>query len=51
MRARLAAPADPLGCQQSLTSKQPQDPFAADPDAVLASQPGPDLAISLSGEG
>jgi hypothetical protein len=42
---------DPLGGQQPLSAQQPQDPFAADADAVLATQPGPDLAVALPGEG
>jgi hypothetical protein len=36
MRARLAAPADALRGQQSFLPEQPQDPFAADVDLVLA---------------
>ena len=45
------APAtDPLGRQQPLPPQQPQDPFAADVHAVLATQPGPDLAVALAGE-
>jgi hypothetical protein len=45
-----AAP-DPLGRQQPLPPEQAQHPFAADVHAVLATEPGPDLAIPLSGEG
>jgi hypothetical protein len=42
---------DPLGRQQPLPPEQAQHPFAADVHAVLATKPGPDLAIPLAGEG
>jgi hypothetical protein len=45
-----AAAPNPLGRQQPLAPKQPQDPFAADVHAVLATEPGPDLAVALAGE-
>jgi hypothetical protein len=45
------AATDPLGRQQPLPPEQAQHPFAADVHAVLATEPGPDLAITLSGEG
>ena len=32
-----------------LPPEQPQDPFAADVQAVLATQPGADLAVALAG--
>ena len=51
MGSWFAAATDPLWSQQSVGSQQPQDSFAADVHAVLATQPGPDLAITLSGEG
>ena len=51
MGAWFAAATDPLGRQQPLASKQPEDPFAADPDAVLAAQSSADLAVALPGEG
>jgi hypothetical protein len=46
-----SAPAtDSLGSQQPLTSQQPQDPVPADVHAVLATQPGPELAVALASE-
>ena len=50
MGARLAPATDSLWRQQALPAQQPQDPLAADPHAMLASQPGPDLAVALAGE-
>jgi hypothetical protein len=50
MGAWFAAAPDPLGRQQALSAQQPQDPFPAHLDAVLAAQPGPDLAVALAGE-
>jgi hypothetical protein len=44
-----AAP-DPLGCQQAFPPQQPQDPFPAHTDAVLATKAGPDLAVALTSE-
>jgi hypothetical protein len=50
MGSRPAPATDSLGSQQPLTSQQPQDPFPADVHAVLAAQPGPDLAVALASE-
>ena len=43
-----AAAPDPLGRQQPLSAQQPQDPFPAHLDAVLAAEPGADLAGALT---
>ena len=51
MRPQPAPPPDSLWGQQPLAPEQPQNSFAADVHAVLATEPGPDLAIPLSGEG
>jgi hypothetical protein len=51
MQAWPTTAADPLGRQQPVRTEQPQDPFAADPHAVLAAQPSPELAVALPGEG
>ena len=50
MRAWVAPATDPLGRQQALLAEQTQHPFATDLDAVLAAQPGPDLAVALASE-
>jgi hypothetical protein len=50
MRPRPTAAPDPLGCQQAFPAQQPQDPFPAHTDAVLATKAGPDLAVALAGE-
>ena len=50
MEPRPAAATDPLGGQESFLAQQPQDPFPADLHAVLAAQPGPDLALALASE-
>jgi hypothetical protein len=50
MGSGLASPADPLWGQQPMGAQESQDPFAADVHAMLAAQPGPDLAIPLAGE-
>ena len=50
MRPRPAPPPDSLWGQQPLAPEQPQNSFAADVHAVLATQPGPDLAVSLASE-
>jgi hypothetical protein len=47
----LAPATDPLGCQESFLTEQAQHPFAANLHAVLAAQPSPDLAVTLTGEG
>jgi hypothetical protein len=51
MQAWPTTATDPLGRQQPLLAQQPQDPFAADADAVLATKSGADLAVALAGEG
>jgi hypothetical protein len=51
MESRPAPPTDSLGRQQPLAAQQPQDPFPAHPDVMLAAQPGPDLAVALASEG
>src|SRR5215216_651431 len=50
MRPWPAATPDPLGRQQPLPPQQPQDPFPAHRHAVLATKPGPDLAVALASE-
>jgi hypothetical protein len=50
VRPWLTAAPDPLGRQQPLSAQQPQDSFPADTDAVLATQPGANLAVALTGE-
>ena len=50
MGPRLAPATGPLWGEQASQAKQPQPPVAADLDAVLATQPGPDLAVALAGE-
>jgi hypothetical protein len=46
----LCRPRGPLGRQQAGLAEEPQNPFAADLDAVFTAQPSPDLAIALAGE-
>jgi hypothetical protein len=41
----------PAAGQESFLAEQPQDPFAADPDAVLATKSGAVLAVALPGYG
>jgi hypothetical protein len=41
---------DSLRRQQAFLAQQPQDPLAADPHAVLATQPDPHLAVALASE-
>jgi hypothetical protein len=50
MWARFAPATGSLWGQQPLAPEQPQHPLAADLHAVLATQPGPDLAVALPGE-
>ena len=50
MGTGFAAAPDPLGRQQALLAQQPQHPFPAHLDLVLAAEPGPDLAVALPGE-
>jgi hypothetical protein len=50
MRMWSAAATNPLRCQASFLAEQPQDSLAADTDAVLATEPGADLAVALAGE-
>jgi hypothetical protein len=46
------APAtDPLGRQESFLAQQPQHPFPAHPDAMLAAQPRPELAVPSPANG
>jgi hypothetical protein len=42
-----ATATDPLWGQQAFLAQQAQDPFAADPDAVLVAQAGADLTVAL----
>jgi hypothetical protein len=48
---RLRRPRARLRRQQPFAAQQPQDPFAADPDPMLATQPGPDLAVASPANG
>ena len=36
--------------RQLVGAQQPQDPLAADMDAVLATHPGPDIAVAFAGD-
>src|SRR5215216_2420794 len=51
MRAWPTTATDPLGRQQPLLAQQPQDPLAADADAVLATKSGAELAVALPAKG
>jgi hypothetical protein len=51
MRPRPAPPTRSLWGQQPFTAQQPQHPLAADVHAMLAAEPGPDLAVALASEG
>src|SRR4029453_9361951 len=51
MGTGFAAAPDPLGRQQALLAQQPQHPFPAHLDLVLAAQPGPDLAVASPANG
>ncbi len=50
MGPRSAPSPDSLWGKQPLAPEQPQDSFAADVHAVLATEPGPDFAVPLASE-
>jgi hypothetical protein len=50
VQARLASPGGTLRGKQPVSAQQPQHPLARHVHFVLAAQPGPDLAIPLTGE-